>query len=98
VIVRQDLPRGIQAAQLIHASGHSARVGLLPEGTYAIALSCRDEGELRTLSERLKAAGLAHHLIHEPDSPYGGALMALGLEPNYKSKFRRYLSNLPLIK
>jgi len=24
--------------------------------------------------------------------------MAIGLEPNYKSKFRKYLSNLPLIK
>jgi len=97
-VVRQDLPRGIQAAQLVHAAGHSAGVGLLPEGTYAVALSCPDEGALRALSERLQAAGLRHSRIHEPDAPYGGALMALGLEPGYKSRFRKYLSNLPLIK
>jgi hypothetical protein len=71
---------------------------VLPNGTYAVALSCRDESALRALGERLKAAGLAYHLIHEPDPPFNGQLMAIGLEPNYKSKFRRYLSNLPLIK
>lgn len=71
---------------------------MLPEGTYAIALACKDEGDLRALAERLKTNGLHPHLIHEPDKPYNGQLMALGLEPNYKSKFRKYLSNLPLIK
>jgi peptidyl-tRNA hydrolase len=98
VIVRQDLPRGIQSAQCVHAAGHSAGAGQLPQGTYAVALATRDEGDLRALAERLKRAGLAHHLIHEPDPPFFGQLMAIGLEPNYKSKFRRYLSNLPLIK
>lgn len=96
--MRSDLPRGIQAAQLVHAAGHSGRVGHLPEGTYAVALACRDEGELRALVERLKSAGLPFHLIHEPDAPYFGALMAIGLEPGYKSTFRKFLSNLPLIK
>lgn len=98
MVTRFDLPRGVQSAQLVHAAGHSAGVGLLPEGTYAVTLACRNEGELRALSDRLKAAGVAHHRVHEPDEPWNGQLMALGLEPNYKSRFKKYLSNLPLIK
>jgi hypothetical protein len=98
VIARSDLPRGVQSAQLIHAAGHSAGAGQLPQDTFAIALSCRDEGALRAMAERLERAGLRHHLVHEPDPPYNGQLMAIGLEPGYKSQFRKLLSNLPLIK
>jgi hypothetical protein len=97
-IVRRDLPRGTQAAQLIHAAGHSSPGMNLPAGTYAIALSCKDEFELQTLSERLMAAEIPHHRICEPDEPYNGELMALGLPPAYKSTYRRFVSNLPLIK
>jgi hypothetical protein len=96
-VVRADLPRGVQAAQIIHAAGHSAPVSL-PDSTYAIALSIRDEADLRALSERLEKAQVPFRAIHEPDAPYHGQLMALGLEPNYKSRFKKFLSNLPLIK
>lgn len=95
--MRRDLPRGTQAAQLIHAAGHSSPGGL-PDHTFAIALTCLDEVELRALSLRLDAAGIKHERIHEPDEPYNGQLMALGLPPAYKSTYRRFLSNLPLIK
>lgn len=97
-MTRRDLPRGTQAAQLIHAAGHSSPGEKLPQGTYAIALSCQDESELRALSERLEAAGIPHSRINEPDEPYNGQLMALGLPPAYKSTYRRFISNLPLIK
>jgi len=50
------------------------------------------------LSESLTAAGLPHHLIHEPDAPYFGQLTAIGLEPGYKSKFKKFLSQLPLVR
>jgi peptidyl-tRNA hydrolase len=97
-VIRRDLPRGTQAAQLIHAAGHSSPGPNLPSGTYAIALSVQDEAELRALSERLEASGIQHYRICEPDEPYNGQLMALGLPPAYKSTYRRYISNLPLIK
>lgn len=97
-MTRRDLPRGTQAAQLIHAAGHSSPGTSLPSGTYAIALSCQDEAELREISTRLDAAGIHHHRICEPDAPFNGQLMALGLPPAYKSTYRRYISNLPLIK
>jgi hypothetical protein len=87
----------VQAAQLIHAAGESSP-GNLPHGTYAIALACTDEVELRLLSDRLRDAGISHTRILEPDAPYDGQLMALGLPPSYKSTYRRFISNLPLIK
>ena len=59
---------------------------------------CPDEAELQKLSERLTLAGIQHHRINEPDEPYNGQLMAIGLPPAYKSTYRRYISNLPLIK
>jgi len=70
----------------------------LPPGTFAIALSCADEAELRVLAKRFQEAGIHCHHINEPDEPYNGQLMAIGLPPAYKSSYRRYLSNLPLIK
>lgn len=95
--MRRDLPRGTQAAQLVHAAGHSSP-GKLPPGTFAIALSCVDEEELRALSKRLESSGIAHECINEPDEPYNGQLMAIGLPPSYKSTYRKFLSNLPLIR
>jgi len=96
--VRRDLPRGVQAAQLIHAAGHSSPGKALPQSTYAIALSCADEAELRELAKRFQEDGIHCHRINEPDEPYNGQLMALGLPPAYKSTYRRFISNLPLIK
>ena len=78
-IVRKDLPRGVLAAQLIHAAGESS--GQVPEGTYAVALAARNEGHLSLLEQKLKDAGLPHHAVREPDAPWNGALMAIGLAP-----------------
>ena len=97
-ITRRDLPRGVQAAQLIHAAGHSSPGAALPTGTFAIALTCADEVELSDLYRRLKMAGIDAVAINEPDEPYNGALMAIGLPPNYRSTYRRFMSNLPLLK
>lgn len=95
--MRRDIPFGAQAAQLIHAAGESSP-GNLPKTTYAIALTCRDEAELHELAIKLDAAGVTFKLIHEPDAPFLGQLMAIGIVPDRKSKLRRLLSNLPLLK
>ncbi len=96
-IVRRDLPRGAQAAQLIHAAGESSP-GNLPASTFAVALTCRDENELQQLAIRLDRDGCDFVLIREPDAPYHGQLMAIGVRPTLKSKVRRSLSNFPLVK
>lgn len=78
-IVRRDLPRGVLAAQLIHAAGESSE--RVPEGTYAVALAAKNEGHLALIEQKLVDAGIPHHAVREPDSPWNGALMAIGLAP-----------------
>lgn len=97
VIVRSDLARGVQAAQIVHAAGESSP-GNLPEGTHAIVLAVPGELELESVATRLKAAGIQFVRIEEPDAPFHGALMALGLRPARKEVLRRALSSLPLLK
>jgi peptidyl-tRNA hydrolase len=97
VIVRADLPRGMQAAQLVHAAGESSP-GDLAEGTHAVVLTARNEAELVELERRLDLAGVAHVAIREPDAPYNGQLMAIGCVPARKEVLRRHLSSLPLLR
>lgn len=87
----------MQAAQLIHAAGESSP-GNLPEGTFAIALHARDEVHLSLIAKKLRLAGIHFTQIREPDAPYLGALMALGLHPRRKEELRRHLSELPMVK
>ena len=79
-VVRADLPRGVLAAQLIHAAGESSP-GDLPPGTHAVALAARGAVELEALARRLTFDGVPHVQIREPDPPWNGALMAIGLRP-----------------
>lgn len=97
IIVREDLPRGIQAAQIAHAAGESSP-GKLPSGTHVVVLACKNERELNAASAKLSNSGLRHVRIEEPDAPYNGALMAIGFEPASKEVMRRHLSSLPLLR
>jgi hypothetical protein len=97
-VVRNDLPRGVLAAQLIHAAGESSP-GSLPDGTFAVALGARDLDELETLERKLLDAGLPHVAVREPDEPWGGALMAIGIRPvEDRSVLKKMTSSLPLLK
>ncbi len=97
VILRADLPRGIQTAQAVHAAGESSP-GNLPSGTYAVALTCPSERALVQVADELRRADVRFVAIFEPDEPHCGALMALGLEPARKGVLRKHLSKLPLLK
>jgi hypothetical protein len=96
-VVRKDLPRGILEAMVCHAAGESSP-GNLPAGTYAIVLSAPDEAALTREADRLEARGVRMVRITEPDAPWNGQLMALGLEPARKEALRRHLSCLPLLR
>ena len=93
--MRADLPRGIQAAQIVHAAGESSP-GNLPEGTYAVVLTVPDEDALMAVAARLIRVRVHFTPIFEPDR--GGELMALGLAPRRKEELKRHLSQLPLLK
>lgn len=58
----------------VHAAGET---GPAPAGTIAVVLQVKDESELLALSSRL--SGHNHILFHEPDPPYLGQAMSLGL-------------------
>lgn len=98
MLVRADLPRGVQAAQIVHAAGESSPGGLA-EGTNAIVLAVANEPALAQLAETLERAGVRLRRIIEPDAPHNGALMALGLEPVIdRREVRRFTSSLPLLR
>lgn len=84
-------------AQTIHAAGESVREPV-PNNTYAVALAARDEAELVALHERLVAAAIPCVLIREPDSPWNGQAMSLGISPCDRTHVRKFLSSLPLLR
>ena len=99
--MRRDLALGTLAAQLIHAAGASVAFGsgALPPDTRAIALMVDDEAGLALLAERLELAAVPHVAIREPDPPWSGALMAIGLSPLVDPRAaRRVLARLPLLR
>jgi hypothetical protein len=100
VIVRADAPVGVQLAQTIHAAGQSAQ---LPDAaaasppTVAVALAAPPD-ELAVLARALAAAGVRHVLVHEPDDPWRGALMAIGVVPSPRAVVRRLVAHLPVVR
>jgi hypothetical protein len=87
----------MQAAQIVHAAGESSP-GDLPAGTFAVCLTVADERSLVRLADDLRRAGVQFTAIFEPDPPFHGQLMALGVAPRRKGELRRYLSTLPLLR
>jgi hypothetical protein len=82
---------------LVHAAGESSP-GNLPESTHAVVLAVPDERALLREETRLRAAGASLTAIREPDAPFFGALMAIGLRPARKGVIRKLVSELPLLK
>jgi hypothetical protein len=81
----------------VHAAGESSP-GDLPEDTHAVVLAAEGEAALVAVKDRLARAGIAHVVIREPDAPWNGALMAVGVAPGRKEVLRKFLSSLPLLK
>ena len=98
MIVRDDLPRGVLAAQVVHAAGESARLAAsLPPGTHAVVLGASG-ARLSRLERELAAAGVPHAAVREPDPPYHGALLAIGVQPAPRASLRRHLGKLRLLE
>lgn len=97
VILRDDLPRGALVAQCIHAAGESVTAPV-PDDTYAVALAAKSEADLLRLADRLAAAGIPHKLIREPDPPFFGQAVALGIPPMDRRLLKPFLSSYGLIK
>lgn len=72
-IVRRDLPLGVLAAQLVHSR--------VEHGTHAVVLAAKNELHLSQIEDSLRLFSIPHVAIREPDAPYFGALMAIGIAP-----------------
>lgn len=98
IVLRNDLPSGTKLAMTVHAAGESA-VRQIPEGTFAYVLRVDDEAELLRRSERLRAIGCPHIVVREPDVPWNGQAMAIGLVPTTdKERCSKVLGDLPLAR
>lgn len=98
IIVRSDLPHGVQVAQTAHAAGESAGFPL-PDGTIVVALGVPDEGALKRVARALGEHSLTHKLIVENEGPWAGQAMALGVTPTTdRAAVRKVTSHLPLVR
>lgn len=82
---------------IVHASDESPPPGPSPE-MHAVTLTASDEVALVRVARLLRQANIEFAAIREPDAPYNGALMALGLFPRRKEELRRHLSSLPTLR
>jgi hypothetical protein len=81
---------------ILHAAAESA-TGTVP-GTYAVALSAPNEESLLQLESKLLWERIPHSAFREPDPPYNGALMAIGINPVEDRRIvRRFLKGFPLV-
>ncbi|HVH99475.1 MAG TPA: hypothetical protein VM869_12220 [Enhygromyxa sp.] len=46
-----------------------------------MALAARDEAHLLAIEQQLRRLAIPHRAIREPDPPWNGALMAIGVTP-----------------
>ena len=97
-IARENLPRGVIAAQLVHAAGESNPKG---QHSYAVVLSASSEAELLDIEKKLCEAEISHVAVRESDAPYNGELMAIGINPVIRSsnkRLRRIVSGIKLLR
>lgn len=86
------------AAQLVHAAGESSP-GNISEGTHAVVLSVKGEHKLLDLERKLIDLQIPHKAIREPDLPWDGQIMAIGLFPTFKTPVvKKLLSQYPLLR
>lgn len=79
VIVRDDLPRGVLGAMIVHAAGITGGPHAAP--AHAVVLSVPNADALLAVASQLEASAVPHHLVNEPDPPWSGAPMAIGIDP-----------------
>lgn len=98
MIVRSDLPFGVALAQTVHAAGESAQNTVVPPDTHAVVLAVPDESSLLAVEAKLLKHGIEITSIREPDAPWCGQLMTIGIKPQTREKLKKLLANLSLYK
>lgn len=68
-----------------------------PAETIVVVLGARNEQRLAKLEASLRAAAIPHVAIREPESPYNGGLVAIGLVPAERDTVRRYINDFHML-
>lgn len=64
-----------------------------------MVLGVRDESHIEDLERKLIERRIPHRAIREPDAPWNGALMSIGIEPvEDRCVLRPVTSSLPLLR
>ena len=80
---------------IAHAAALSAQG--VSHNTHVVILTGSLE-QLQQLEKELTWDGISHTAFHEPDAPYLGALMSIGIEPLTERRMvRRYLKRFQLL-
>jgi hypothetical protein len=85
---------GVAASQAAHAARESVRDLPHDPETHVAILMAESSDQLVAISLELKVAGLHHVLICEPDPPYNGSAVAIGIEPMERERVKPLLSSL----
>lgn len=65
--------------------------------TTVVILGARNENKLARLEARLLEHGIAHVAIREPDEPYNGQLMSIGLVPAVREQVLQYVNDFHML-
>lgn len=99
ILIRGDIPFGVQMVNVAHAAGESIVEAPIPSTTVAVLLHVKDEAQLLEYEEEIKRKGLEYVLIREPDEPYNNAAMSLGLRPSdRRNMLRKVFYHLNLVQ
>ena len=91
ILIRKDLPASVQMVNAVHAAGESIIDAPIPSTTRAVLLGVDNEEMLLSYFEKLKTKNIHYVLIREPDEPYNGAAMAIGIAPSDRRNMLRKL-------
>lgn len=97
-IIRNDLPLGVFAAQLLHAAAESN-----PKNVHAnaVVLYSKNLEHLNEIERKLIDSKIDHTAIKEPGNGWNNQLMAIGIFPCARDenlKLRQIVAGLNLVK
>ena len=87
-----NLP-GIAAVQAVHAATECLRELPVAATTHVCILQANTSADLEALAVRLTDNGIHHTIIREPDSPYNGAAVAVGIDIMTRELVRPHVSD-----
>lgn len=89
---------GIAACQAAHAATECIQSLPVSDQTHVCVLEAETSIELETLGKVLHNEGIPHVVIREPDEPYRGAAVAVGVAPMDRDLIRPYMQTFKVFR